>query len=264
MKIASMKIASNMKKSIVLLIAAVMLMPVMASAAGSSVKLESAPIDIFDKESLRRGAKAFGDYCYSCHAASFMRFNRIAKDLEMSEDEVREMLIHTRGKKGEPTKIGDLMKVSMTPEYARSAFGTAVPDLSLTARARGADWVYTYLRSFYVDDSRPTGFNNAVFPDVGMPNVLWALQGLQEPVYKKVMHGNVEVEELEGFKLAQPGKLSSAEYDMFLGDLTNFMVYIAEPVQVERRSLGWKVLLFLVVLFGFAYALKKEYWKDVH
>ena len=251
-------------KIIILLMAAVMSMPMVAVAASGGAPLLTAPIDINDKESLRRGAKAFADYCYSCHAASFMRFNRIAKDLEMSEDEVREMMIHTRGKKGDPTKIGELMKVSMTEDYAKNAFGTAVPDLSLTARARGADWVYTYLRSFYVDPYRPTGFNNAVFPDVGMPHVLWSLQGLQEPVYKKVMHGNVEVEELDGFEQIQAGTLSRVEYDMFLGDLTNFMVYLAEPVQVERRSLGWKVLLFLIVLFGFAYALKKEYWKDVH
>lgn len=243
--------------------AAVMLMPMLATASGG-VHLETAPIDINDKESLKRGAKAFGDYCYSCHAASFMRFNRIAKDLEMDEQEVRDMLIHTRGKKGEPTKIGDLMKVSMTADYAKNAFGTAVPDLSLAARARGADWVYTYLRSFYVDSDRPTGMNNTVFPDVGMPHVLWRLQGLQEPVYKTVKHGDVEVEELEGFEQIQAGTLSRVEYDMFLGDLVNFMVYVAEPVQVERRSMGWKVLLFLVVLFGFAYALKKEYWKDVH
>ncbi len=257
-----MKIAS-MKKIVVLFVSAVMLSPVLVMASGGG-HLESAPIDINDKDSLRRGAQAFGDYCYSCHAASFMRFNRIAKDLEMSEDDVREMLIHTRGAKGAPTKIGDLMKVSMTADYGKNAFGTAVPDLSLAARARGADWVYTYLRSFYVDSNRSTGFNNTVFPDVGMPNVLWSLQGLQEPVYKKVMHGDVEIEELEGFKQIQAGKLSPEEYDAFLGDLTNFMVYLAEPVQVERRSLGWKVLLFLVVFFGFAYFLKKEYWKDVY
>lgn len=248
----------------VFMAAAVLLTPVAASAAGGGVALDDAPIDINDKESLRRGAKAFADYCYSCHAASFMRFNRIAKDLEMSEDEVREMMIHTRGKKGDPTKIGELMKVSMTDDYAKNAFGTAVPDLSLTARARGADWVYTYLRSFYTDPYRPTGFNNTVFPDVGMPNVLWSLQGIQDPVYKKVMHGDVEVEEMDGFKLVQEGKMTTEEYDAFAADLTNFMVYIAEPVQVERRSLGWKVLLFLAIFFVFAYLLKKEYWKDVH
>jgi len=242
---------------------AIILTPVMA-AASSGVHLDKAPIDISDKESLRRGAKAFADYCYSCHAASFMRFNRIAKDLEMDEQEVRDMMIHTRGKKGDPTKIGELMKVSMTKDYAKNAFGTAVPDLSLAARARGADWVYTYLRSFYVDPYRPTGMNNTVFADVGMPHVLWRLQGLQEPVYKTVLHGDVEVEELESFKQVQPGKLSADEYDAFVADLVNFMVYLAEPVQLERRSLGWKVLLYLLVFFGFAYALKKEYWKDVH
>jgi ubiquinol-cytochrome c reductase cytochrome c1 subunit len=242
---------------------AVILTPVMATASGGA-HLDKAPIDISDKESLRRGAKAFADYCYSCHAASFMRFNRIAKDLEMDEQEIREMMIHTRGKKGDPTKIGELMTVSMTSDYAKNAFGIAVPDLSLTARARGADWVFTYLRSFYVDPYRPTGMNNAVFPDVGMPHVLWRLQGLQEPVYKKVVHGDVEVEELESFKQVQAGSLSSEDYDSFVADLTNFMVYLAEPVQLERRSLGWKVLLFLVIFFGFAYALKKEYWKDVH
>ena len=253
-----------MKKILLVLLAAVMFMPMLATAAGGGAKLYEAPIDINDKESLRRGAKYFADYCYSCHAAEFMRFNRIAKDLEMPEDEVREMMIHTFNKKGAPTKIGDLMEVSMTDDFAKDTFGTAVPDLSLAARARGADWIYTYLRSFYVDPDRPTGFNNTVFPDVGMPHVLWSLQGLQKPVYKTVKHGDIEVEELDHMESIQAGKLSRVEYDMFLGDLTNFMVYIAEPVQVERRSLGWKVMLFLVVLFFFAYALKKEYWKDVH
>lgn len=252
-----------MKKILLVLLAAVMLMPMLATAS-SGAHLYKAPIDIYDKESLRRGAKNFADYCYSCHAASFVRFNRIAKDLEMSEEDVREMMIHTFNEKGAPTKIGDLMTVSMTDAFAKDTFGTAVPDLSLAARARGADWIYTYLRSFYVDPDRPTGFNNAVFPDVGMPHVLWSLQGLQEPVYKTTMHGDIEVEEIDHMKSIQAGSLSRVEYDMFLGDLTNFMVYIAEPIQVERRSMGWKVLLFLLVLFVFAFALKKEYWKDVH
>ncbi len=254
-----------MKNKIISIVmaAAVLLVPVVATAS-SGAHLDKAPIDINDKESLKRGAKAFAGYCYSCHAASFMRYNRIARDLGMEESEVREMMIHTYNEKGAPTKIGALMKVSMTPEYAKNAFGTAVPDLSLTARARGADWVYTYLRSFYVDPYRPTGMNNAVFPDVGMPNVLWSLQGLQEAVYKSEEHGGVEVEELDHLKLVQPGSMSEDEFNAFVADLTNFMVYLSEPAQLQRRSIGWKVLLFLVVLFGFAYALKKEYWKDVH
>jgi len=252
-----------MKTLMTLFMAVVMLLPMMATAS-SGAHLYKAPIDINDKESLRRGAKNFADYCYSCHAASFVRFNRVAKDLDMSEEEVREMMIHTFNEKGVPTKIGDLMTVSMTDAYAKETFGTAVPDLSLAARARGADWIYTYLRSFYVDPDSTTGFNNTVFPDVGMPHVLWSLQGLQEPVYKNVMHGDIEIEEIDHLKSIQAGQLSRVEYDMFLGDLTNFMVYIAEPVQLERRSMGWKVLLFLAFLFIFAFALKKEYWKDVH
>ncbi len=253
-----------MKTIITLFLAVIMLLPMLATAAGSSVPLEKAPIDIRDKESLQRGAKAFADYCYSCHSAFLMRFNRIAKDIDMSEDDVREMMIHTYNEKGAPTKIGDVMKVAMTDEYAENAFGTAAPDLTLTARARGADWVYTYLRSFYVDPYRPVGFNNTVFPDVGMPHVLWRLQGVQEANYKTVMHGEIEVDEFDGMQQIQAGTLSRAEYDVFIADLTNFMVYIAEPVQVERRDMGWKVLLFLLVLLGFAVALKKEYWKDIH
>ncbi len=254
----------NMKTMVALFLASAMLLPALATAAGSSIELYDAPIDINDKESLQRGAKAFAGYCYSCHAAKLMRFNRIAKDLEMDEDAVREMMIHTYNKKGAPTKIGDVMEVAMTDEYAQKAFGTDVPDLTLTARARGADWLYSYLRSFYVDPYSPVGFNNAVFPDVGMPHVLWSLQGLQKPVYETALYGDIEVEKLVRFEPVQAGTLSRAEYDVFIADLTNFMVYIAEPVQVERRSLGWKVLLFLMVLFVFAYLLKKEYWKDVH
>ena len=252
-----------MKSIVKLLMVAVLLTPVLAAASGGA-NLHEAPIDIYDKESLRRGVQAFGDYCYSCHSAEFNRFNRIAKDLDMEEETVREMLIHTVNKKGAPTKIGDVMKVAMTDDYAKDLFGTAVPDLSVVARARGADWVYSYLRSFYVDPDRPTGFNNAVFPDVAMPNVLWHLQGLQVPVYQDVMHGDMEIEELVGLESIQAGRLSRVEFDMYIADLTNFMVYMAEPVQIERRNLGWKVLLFLAVLFVFAFALKKEYWKDVH
>ncbi len=238
--------------------------PAMAMASAGNVHLESAPVDPFDTESLKRGAKHFADYCYSCHAASFMRFNRIAKDTGMEEAEVRDMFIFTRDKKGAPTKIGEQMHVAMTDEYATEMFGTKVPDLSLTARARGADWVYTYLKSFYLDPYRPSGMNNAVFADVAMPNVLWSLQGVQKAVYKTEKHGDVEVETIDKLEIVQPGSMTEEEFDAFTGDLVNFMVYLAEPVQAERRSLGWKVLLFLVVFFVFAYLLKKEYWKDVH
>ena len=234
------------------------------SFASSGVHLDTAPIDIYDKDSIKRGAKSFADYCFSCHSAKFMRFNRIAKDTGMSEEEVRDMMIFTRNSKGKATKIGDLMTVSMTEDYAKSTFGTAVPDLTLTARARGADWLYTYLRTFYADDYRPTGMNNIAFPDVGMPHVLSELQGIQKPVYVTEDHDGVSVERIEGFETVQAGTMTTEEYDAFVADLVNFMVYIAEPVQTERRDMGVYVLIFLAIFFVFAYLLKKEYWKDVH
>jgi len=250
-----------MKKYILILLLAIF--PA-TSFASSGVHLDKAPIDIYDKDSIKRGAKAFADYCYSCHSAKFMRFNRIAKDTGMSEEEVREMMIFTRNNKGKPTKIGDLMTVSMSKDYAKSAFGGAVPDLTLIARSRGADWLYTYLRTFYADAYRPTGMNNTTFADVGMPHVLWELQGIQKPVYVTEDHDGVAVERIEGFETVQAGSMTTEEYDAFVADLVNFMVYIAEPVQTERRDLGVYVLIFLAIFFVFAYMLKKEYWKDVH
>jgi ubiquinol-cytochrome c reductase cytochrome c1 subunit len=240
-----------MKKLILTFV--LLLTPVLGMAAGAEVHLEHAPVDPFNKESIKRGAEHFADYCYSCHSA---------------EAWLRDKLIFTRDKEGKPTKVGELMHVAMSDDYAKDVFGTKVPDLSLTARARGADWVYTYLRSFYLDPYRPTGMNNAVFHDVSMPNVLWSLQGVQKAVYKTEKHpsedGEISVEVLDKLEVVRPGSMTAEEFDQFAGDLTNFLVYLAEPVQAERRTLGWKVLLFLVVFFGFAYALKKDYWKDVH
>ena len=250
-----------MKKHILILLLAIF--PATLFAA-SNVHLDTAPIDIYDKDSIKRGAKSFADYCFSCHSAKFMRFNRIAKDTGMSEEEVREMMIFTRNSKGKATKIGDLMTVSMTEDYAKSTFGTAVPDLTLTARSRGADWLYTYLRTFYADAYRPSGMNNVAFPDVGMPHVLSELQGIQKPVYVTEDHDGVSVERIEGFETVQAGTMTTEEYDAFVADLVNFMVYIAEPVQTERRDMGVYVLIFLAIFFVFAYLLKKEYWKDVH
>ena len=250
-----------MKKQFLILLLAIF--PVTLFAA-SGAHLDTAPIDIYDKDSIKRGAKSFADYCFSCHSAKFMRFNRIAKDTGMSEEEVREMMIFTRNNKGKATKIGDLMTVSMTEDYAKSTFGAAVPDLSLTARSRGADWLYTYLRTFYADTSRPTGMNNTTFPDVGMPHVLWELQGINKAVYVTEEHDGVTVERIDGFETVQAGSMTAEEYDAFVADLVNFMVYVAEPVQTVRRDMGWKVLIFLAIFFVFAYMLKKEYWRDVH
>lgn len=242
-----------------------LMLPGLALAAGGGVKLDHAPIDLADKESVKRGAKSFANYCLSCHSAEYMRYNRIGRDTGMTDIEVSQELISTRDAKGEKTKVGELMKVAMTTEYSKEAFGTKIPGLSVIARAKGADWLYTYLRTFYMDDSRPTGMNNIAFPDVGMPHVLWELQGLQKANFttETDADGN-EKKVYEGMEIVKPGKMSVEEYDAFVADLVNFMVYMAEPVQLERKSLGVKVLIFLFIFAIVAYLLKKEYWKDIH
>jgi len=234
-------------------------------AAGGGFPLDKAPGDLNDTESLKRGAQAFADNCLSCHAADYMRYNRIGRDLGWTDIEVAEKLINTRGADGEKTKVGELMKIAMDNEYASTAFGTKIPGLTVIARARGGDWLYTYLRTFYLDDSRPTGMNNLVFADVGMPHVLWEKQGLQKAVFKteKGTDGN-EKHLFEKMEMVQAGTMSVEEYDAYVGDLVNFMVYMGEPVQLERRSMGVYVLIFLFVFAIFAYMMKKEYWKDVH
>lgn len=251
-----------MKKLIIALLLSVVAVSV--ANAEEEVKLDSVKVDLNDKASLQRGAKDFAQYCFSCHSAHLMRYNRIAKDTGMSEAEVRKDFIFTRDKKGVPTKIGSLMKVSMTDDYAEQAFNTVVPDLSVIARARGADWLYTYLRSFYIDPTRPTGMNNTVFPSVGMPNVVWELQGLQKAVHKTEERDGMKFEVIDHLELVSPGSMSKKEYDAFATDLVNFMVYMSEPAQLQRKALGWKVLIFLAGFFVVAYLLKKEYWKDVH
>ncbi len=233
--------------------------------ASGGAHLDHAPGDLTDTESLKRGAQAFADNCLSCHSADYMRYNRIGKDLGWTDIEVSDKLINTRGADGEKTKVGELMKVAMDNDYASVAFGAKVPGLTVIARAKGADWLYTYLRTFYLDDSRPTGMNNMAFPDVGMPHVLWEKQGLQKAVFKTEMgtDGN-EHHVFEKMEIVQAGTMSVEEYDAYVGDLVNFMVYMGEPMQLERRSLGIKVLIFLFIFAIVAYMLKKEYWKDVH
>lgn len=232
--------------------------------ASSGVHLDSAPVNLSDKESLKRGAQTFNDYCMGCHAADYMRYNRIGRDLGMSDEEVMAM-ISTRDAKGDHSKPGELMKIAMDTDFAKSAFGTKIPGLTVTARARGADWLYTYLRTFYVDESRPTGVNNIAFPDVGMPHVLWELQGMQKAKFvTETDSEGTEHKVFEGMEQLSPGKMSKEQYDAYVGDLVNFMVYMGEPMQTERKSLGIWVLLFLFVFTVIAYFLKKEYWKDIH
>ncbi len=233
-------------------------LPAVSLAAGGGAPLDKANVDVSDQESLQRGAKLFSNYCLSCHSAAYHRYNRMGRDLGLTDEQVKENLMFAS------EKVGENMKVAMSLADGKRWFGAAPPDLTVIARARGADYIYTYLRTFYVDEKRPFGVNNVAFPDVGMPHVLWELQGLRKPVYKSVKHGDEEQHVLTGFEQVVPGTMTAAEYDQAALDLTNFMVYLAEPIQLERQRLGMWVLIFLAIFFVVAYALKKEYWKDVH
>jgi ubiquinol-cytochrome c reductase cytochrome c1 subunit len=233
------------------LLAVLLFAPLMALASGASVHLDNAPDVQGDKVALQSGAKTFVNYCLNCHGASYVRYNRLT-ELGLTEQQVKDGLMFTA------EKIGEQMRVAARSSDQKLWFGATPPDLSLIARARaseegsGADWLYTYLRSFYRDEKRPTGWNNTVFENVGMPHILWELQGQQ------VL--NHETHKLE---LAVPGKLSVAEYDKKISDLVGYLVWMAEPTAGLRKQIGYGVLAFLLVLFGFAYALKKEYWKDI-
>jgi ubiquinol-cytochrome c reductase cytochrome c1 subunit len=227
--------------------------PVLAFAAGATVHLDKAPINLGDQESLQRGARMFVNHCLNCHSAGYMRYSRL-QDLGLTEDQIKENLLFAAEKPGET------MKVSMTKADGKAWFGVVPPDLTVVSRSRGADWLYTYLRSFYRDDTRATGWNNTVFDKVGMPHVLSSLQGEMVPVYKK--EGEHEV--LERLELAKPGSVTLAEYDAMVGDLVNYLEWMGEPAQLQRKQLGIIVLAFLAFFFVVAYYLKKEFWKDIH
>jgi ubiquinol-cytochrome c reductase cytochrome c1 subunit len=194
-----------------------------------------------------------------CHSAKYVRYSRLAADLGLSEAQVIENLMFT----GE--RIHDTMQNTLAPQLGAQWFGTAPPDLSLIARSRGTNYVYSFLKSFYLDPKRPTGVNNLVLPGTSMPHVLWELQGYQAAVYggeSDAAHETVH-KKFKGFELAQPGSLTPQEYDRFVLDTVNFLEYIGEPMQLKRRSLGFQVLAFLLVFFLLAFLLKKEYWKDI-
>jgi len=223
--------------------------------AETSLALEKADVDVFELESVRRGAGYFVDYCMSCHAVKHLRYSRLGRDLKMGEADLRKDVMP------EGAKIHESLLTALDKEDAVKWFGVDPPDLSLVARARGADWLYSYLKGFYVDSnpSRPTGVNNAYFKDVAMPNVFWDLQGLQKPVYK-AQDGNQVLERLENLG---GGKLSPKEFDQVVLDLVNFLVYAAEPAQYDRLRLGKYVIFFLLILAVVLFKLKKEYWKDI-
>jgi len=244
-------------KSLKRLAAAVLFVPALALASGAELHLDKAPVSK-DPAALQAGAKTFVNYCMNCHSASFMRYNTLTQ-IGLSEQEIRDNLMFT----GE--RVGDLMKISASPKDQKAWFGATPPDLTLIARQRasefgsGADWLYTYLRQFYRDSARPTGWNNVVFPNVGMPHILWELQG--EQVAKVTEHDGVKSIALE---LAKPGKLSVQEYDKTVADLVSFLVWMGEPVAEKRKTVGVVVLIFLAGLFALSFALKKNYWKDIH
>jgi len=243
-----------MKKLITLFLLAVV--PALGMAAGGGAHLDDAGTDLTDQASLQRGAKFFVNYCLSCHSAKYQRYNRMAQDVGLTEEQVKGNLMFATD------KIGNTMDIAMSSVDAKMFFGTTPPDLSMIARSRGVDWLYTYLRGFYIDESRAVGVNNVVFKDVGMPHVMWELQGWQKAIFKKDENGGEPV--FERFELVKPGSMAPEQFDEATRDLVNFLDYVGEPYRLERQRLGVKVLIFLFVFFILAYLLKREYWKDVH
>ena len=225
------------------------------ASAQHEPELEPANNNVDNTASLQRGAKYFVNYCLGCHSAKYVRYNRLGEDLQLTEDQLLDNLMFT----GE--RPFDTMSIAMNPDDAVRWFGTAPPDLSLIARSRGTDYLYSFLRGFYADESSPTGVDNAVLAGTAMPHVLWELQGIQEAHYED--DPEHEGEQHMMLELATPGSLTPEEYDGVVRDIVNFLDYIGEPMQLERQRLGIRVIAFLLVLLLISYMLKKEIWKDV-
>jgi ubiquinol-cytochrome c reductase cytochrome c1 subunit len=247
------------------LMAMLALVPVLALANEGGFQLDRAPDRSNDMAALQNGAKLFVNYCLNCHSASSMRYNRL-KDIGLTEDQIKNNLLFTGD------KVGDLMKTTLTTKDAKAWFGAAPPDLSVIARAKaseagsGPDWIYTYLRTYYKDDSRPTGWNNLVFPNVGMPHALWELQGVNSAKYveeKDEHEAGKTIHKFVGFEQVKPGKLSKNDYDSAVADLVGYLQWMAEPAQNTRKRLGVWVLLFLGVFFVLAWRLNASFWKEV-
>jgi len=250
-----------MKKLILTLIAALGIVTG-AHAAEGGIAWDKAPNRTNDLASLQNGAKLFVNYCLGCHSAAFMRFNRL-QDIGISEQQIKDNLLFTT------EKVGDVMKANMDPRQAKEWFGANPPDLTLVARSRaghggtGADYLYTYLRTYYRDDTKATGWNNLAFPSVGMPHALWELQGDRRPVYTKVEQHGHEVDVFKGWEQVRPGTMTPLQYDQAVGDLVNYLQWMAEPAQNTRVRVGVWVLLFLVMALVFVWRLNASYWKDV-
>lgn len=222
-----------------------------AAMAASDAPIYHVDVDLGDKESLQNGARLFVNYCMGCHSAKYMRYNRLGKDLGVPEDVLEANLMFG------VDKPGSTMETVMPAKQAEKWFGVVPPDLTLVSRSRGADWLYSYLLTFYKDPESSTGFNNRQFKGVAMPHVLAELQGVKRPVYDDEGH----IVELEN---VTPGTMSDKEYHSAMRDLVNFMVYLGEPAKLQRYTLGFWVIVYLLVLLGIVYLLKKEYWRDVH
>jgi ubiquinol-cytochrome c reductase cytochrome c1 subunit len=244
---------------------AVLLVSPAAMASEGGVRLDTAPIKQTDVVSLQSGARTFANYCLNCHSASLMRWNRLM-ELGLTEAQIKDNLMFSGD------KVGELMNVAMSRKDARQWFGAAPPDLSVIARARGADWLYSYLRGFYRDPARPTGWNNTVYENVGMPNPLWQLQGERVRVEQTVKSGDAKggggghggALTAVKYEMVTSGSLTPVQYDETVRDLVNFLVYMGEPAATSRKQIGIFVLLFLLAMWPLVYLLKREFWKDVH
>lgn len=246
-----------MKKILTALIVAVGLVPAAVHAAGPKVALERAPINLNDKVSLQRGAQIFVNHCLNCHSASLMRFGKLT-DIGLTEAQIRENLMFTTD------KLGDTMVTALTTKDAKAWFGGVPPDLSLVARSKQPNWLYTYFKGFYRDPSSRTGWNNTVFPNVGMPHVFWEYQGTQDLEVTSRMDPNTgDKKETRRLVVSQPGKMTPVQYDQYVADLVNFLTYMGEPAQTNRKLWGILVLFFLSAFFVVTLLLKTEYWKDV-
>ena len=261
----------NMMRNKFIALPAVMLMGMLgapaAQAAGAGFALEDAANDVSDVASLQRGARNFVNYCMGCHSAKYIRYNKLAEALQLTEEQVADNLMFASKKR----KLDELMMIAMPADDAERWFGQAPPDLTLIARSRGTDWVFTFLKSFYLDDRAATGSNNLVLPNASMPNVLWELQGLQSVTFITTTDKDTgaifehfgDPAYFDAASQVTEGSLSPAEFDQFVRDLVNFLDWAATPEQLERERLGIWVLLFLFVFLIFAYLLKVEIWKDV-
>ncbi len=253
----SLQMISALKKLVAVCLGSLMMGS--AFAAGGDFPLDSAPNRVNNNASLQNGAKIFVNYCLGCHSAVNLRYNRL-RDIGLSDQQIKDNLILG------DQKVGDLMTIAMSPKDAKTWFGKVPPDLSVEARARGTDWLYTYFRTYYKDEESPTGWNNLVYPNVGMPHVLWELQGERIAKFEEVKDPKNPAKTtkvFKGFEQVTPGLMKPQEYDDNIADLVSFMSWMAEPTQLQRKRIGVVVLLFLAIFTLLAWRLNKAYWKDI-